>query len=173
MLITQVLRVSVYARYGDACGCGGVWPCPYESRHQEYIRVGRFAYLLEGIEYAQAIAARGVSARLISHIVPTQPFVRDYPAKSGAKPTTIKSDGKGVGVPSPREAVTFVAPASTCNVEIDPASAVLRLPHLEGMTEQQHALVTLINAACGVTDWEAKQLLFAKLCEQVGVEVHW
>lgn len=35
-----------------------------------------------------------------------------------------------------------------------------RLPHVEGMTEQQHALITLINAACYVTDEESKQVLF-------------
>jgi len=46
-----------------------------------------------------------------------------------------------------------------------------RLPHLEGMTEQQHALITLINAACYVIDEQPKQVLFAKLCEHVGIEV--
>jgi hypothetical protein len=48
-----------------------------------------------------------------------------------------------------------------------------RLPHVEGMSEQQHALVTLINAACYVTDEESKQVLFAKLCEHVGIQITW
>ena len=48
-----------------------------------------------------------------------------------------------------------------------------RLPHLEGMSEQQHALITLINAACHVTDEESKQIIFAKLCGRVGIEVSW
>ena len=48
-----------------------------------------------------------------------------------------------------------------------------RLPHLEEMSEQQHALVTLINAACYVTDEESKQMLLAKLCEHVGLEITW
>lgn len=46
-----------------------------------------------------------------------------------------------------------------------------RLPHIEGMSAQQHALITLINAACYVADEESKQALFAKLCEHVGIEV--
>jgi hypothetical protein len=48
-----------------------------------------------------------------------------------------------------------------------------RLPHLEGMSAEQHALITLINAAGYVTDEESKQVLFAKLCEHVGIEVTW
>jgi len=46
-----------------------------------------------------------------------------------------------------------------------------RLPHLEEMSEDQHALVTLINAACYVTEEQSKQILFAKLCEHFGIEV--
>ena len=46
-----------------------------------------------------------------------------------------------------------------------------RLPHMEGMSEQQHALVTLLNAACYVTDQAPKQILFEKFCEQIGVAV--
>ena len=46
-----------------------------------------------------------------------------------------------------------------------------RLPHIQGMSEQQHALVTLLNAACYVADQAPKQILFEKLCEQVGVAV--
>lgn len=46
-----------------------------------------------------------------------------------------------------------------------------RLPHVEGMSEQQHALITLINAVCYVADEESKQFLFAKVCEHVGIEV--
>ena len=46
-----------------------------------------------------------------------------------------------------------------------------RLPHLEGMSAEQHALITLINAACYVTAEESKQVLFAKLCEHAGIKV--
>jgi hypothetical protein len=46
-----------------------------------------------------------------------------------------------------------------------------RLPHIEGMSDQQHALVTLLNAACYVTDQAPKQILFEKFCEQTGVKV--
>jgi hypothetical protein len=48
-----------------------------------------------------------------------------------------------------------------------------RLPHVEGMSEQQHALVTLINAARYVTDEESKQVFFAKLGEHVGIQITW
>lgn len=48
-----------------------------------------------------------------------------------------------------------------------------RLPHLDGMSEQQNAIVTFLNAVCYVTDEQSKQLLFAKVCEHIGVEVIW
>lgn len=48
-----------------------------------------------------------------------------------------------------------------------------RLPHVDGMSAQQHALITLINAACYVTDEQAKRLLFAKVCEHIGMEIGW
>ena len=56
-------------------------------------------------------------------------------------------------------------------MDIDAEFSSKRLPHLEGMSAQQHALITLINAACYVTDEESKQVLFAKVCEHVGIEV--
>ena len=48
-----------------------------------------------------------------------------------------------------------------------------RLPHLEEMSEEQNALVTLINAACYVADEQSKQVLLAKLCEHIGIDVTW
>ena len=48
-----------------------------------------------------------------------------------------------------------------------------RLPHLEQMSEEQQALVTLINAACYVSDEQSKQVLFAKICEHIGLEATW
>ena len=56
-------------------------------------------------------------------------------------------------------------------MDIDAEFSRKRLPHLEGMSAEQHALITLINAACYVTGAESKQVLFAKLCEHVGIEV--
>lgn len=46
-----------------------------------------------------------------------------------------------------------------------------RLPHLEEMSEQQHALVTLINAACYVSAQASKQILFEKVCEHIGIRI--
>ena len=56
-------------------------------------------------------------------------------------------------------------------METDANFSRKRLPHLEGMSAQQHALITLINAACYVINEESKQVLFAKLCEHAGIEV--
>ena len=79
---TDRLAVSVYALHGDTCslaphcktlGCA--------SRHDanDYVLSARFAYLQEGIDYALACSARGVSMRLVSRIVPSAPYVSDYP----------------------------------------------------------------------------------------------
>jgi len=46
-----------------------------------------------------------------------------------------------------------------------------RLPHLEEMTDEQNALVTLINAACYVSDHASKQVLFEKFCEHIGIQI--
>ncbi len=52
-------------------------------------------------------------------------------------------------------------------------SSEQRLPHTEAMSERQHALITLLNAARYATDETSKQILFEKFCEQIGVEVVW
>jgi hypothetical protein len=44
-----------------------------------------------------------------------------------------------------------------------------RLPHLDEMSDDQHALVMIINAACYVSDVQAKQVLFQKFCELIGL----
>ena len=48
--------------------------------------------------------------------------------------------------------------------------SVQRLPHLPEFSEWQHGLVTLLNAATSVNDQSAKQFLFEKFCEQIGVQ---
>ena len=58
-------------------------------------------------------------------------------------------------------------------MDTDAEFSAKRLPHLEEMSAQQHALITLINATCYVTDEESKQVLFAKLCEHLGLEATW
>jgi hypothetical protein len=82
-LKTDKLAVRVYARHGDTCpiaphcvslGCAsGLAP-------DDMVLVAQFAYLQEGIDYALEGARRGVATRLVSRIVPTAPFTRDYPA---------------------------------------------------------------------------------------------
>jgi hypothetical protein len=75
-----------------------------------------------------------------------------------------------------------VWPNEACNAELmdmdEPGEAERpelvrdrRLPHLEGLSEWQDALVTTLNAATSTPDPAAKQLLFEKFCEQIGVEV--
>jgi len=45
----------------------------------------RFAYLQEGLDYAEAVSKRGVRVRLISRIVPTAPYTTDYPKVVGGR----------------------------------------------------------------------------------------
>ena len=77
------LDVSVYAKHGDTCclapHCKSLG-CASGFASEDYERVAQFVYLQEAIDYAQAIAARGANARLVSRIVPTAPHVSDYPA---------------------------------------------------------------------------------------------
>jgi len=75
--------VTVLVRHGDTCSlaphCKSLG-CASGFASEEYERVAQFVYLQEAIEYAQAITARGVNARLVSRIVPSVPYVSDYPA---------------------------------------------------------------------------------------------
>ena len=70
----------------------------------------------------------------------------------------------------PGQGVLFALNRSFSAMDTNAEFSKKRLPHLEGMSAQ-HALITLINAACYVTDEESKQVLFAKVCEHVGIEV--
>lgn len=82
---TDKLLVSVYANHGDTCGlaphCESLG-CASGHKPHDYILSAKFAYLQEAIDYAQAISARGVRARLVSRIVPGKPYVSDYPKAS-------------------------------------------------------------------------------------------
>jgi hypothetical protein len=75
------LLVSVYALHGDTCSlaphCKSLG-CASGFESTDYVLSARFAYLQEAIDYALAVANRGVHVRLISRIVPTAPFIRDY-----------------------------------------------------------------------------------------------
>jgi hypothetical protein len=81
-LKSDKLLVSVYAHHGDTC-CNAphceTLGCASGFKSDDYVLSARFAYLQEAIDYAQAIAARGVRACLVSRIVPGVPYVSDYP----------------------------------------------------------------------------------------------
>jgi hypothetical protein len=82
------LLVSVYALHGDTCSlaphCKSLG-CASGFESTDYVLSARFAYLQEAIDYAQAVVNREVHVRLISRIVPTAPFIRDYsPARKEA-----------------------------------------------------------------------------------------
>jgi hypothetical protein len=85
------LDVSVYARHGDTCSlaphCKSLG-CASGYEPDDYVLSARFAYLQEAIDYAMAISARGVQAKLISRIGPT-PYVSDYPKKREVSHVTI------------------------------------------------------------------------------------
>ena len=81
------LSISCYALHGDICSvvphCGslgyasGFWA-------DDYVLVARFAYLQEGIDYCLEGSARGVHMKLISRLVPSKPFISDYPKEEAA-----------------------------------------------------------------------------------------
>jgi hypothetical protein len=81
---TDKLAVSVYARHGDTCGLNDSYGhhdslgCSSGHKADDLVLVARFAYFQEGIDYAMECNKRGVCVRLISRIVPTAPFVRNY-----------------------------------------------------------------------------------------------
>jgi len=81
-LKTDKLLVSVYARHGDTCSlaphCKSLG-CASGHAPDDYVLSARFAYLQEGLEYAEAVSKRGVRVRLISRIVPSAPYTSDYP----------------------------------------------------------------------------------------------
>jgi hypothetical protein len=81
-LKTDKLAVSVYANRGDTCSvaphCKSLG-CASGHGPDDYILSARFAYLQEALDYALAVSGRGVKVRLVSRIVPSAPFVSDYP----------------------------------------------------------------------------------------------
>lgn len=76
------LAVSVYALHGDTCSLAPhceTLGCASRLKSTDYVLVARFAYLQEAIDYCQQVSKRGVDTRLVSRIVPTAPYVSDYP----------------------------------------------------------------------------------------------
>lgn len=82
---TDSLAVSVYARHGDTCGLEDSYGhhdslgCASGFKSADMVLVARFAYLQEAIDYCQQVAGRGVNTRLVSRIVPSAPYVSEYP----------------------------------------------------------------------------------------------
>lgn len=82
---TDSLAVSVYARHGDTCGLEDSYGhhdslgCANGFKADDMVLVARFAYLQEAIDYCQQVGARGVNTRLVSRIVPSAPYVSEYP----------------------------------------------------------------------------------------------
>jgi hypothetical protein len=80
--------VTVFAKHGDTCSlaphCESLG-CASGFASDDFELVAQFVYFQEAIDYAQALADRGVSARLVSRIVPSAPHVSDYPACGGVK----------------------------------------------------------------------------------------
>jgi hypothetical protein len=93
-LKTDKLAVSVYAHHGDTCSnaphCKSLG-CASGFASDEFVLSAKFAYLQEAIDYAQAISARGVRARLVSRIVAGAPYISDYPkaGKDARTPTNF------------------------------------------------------------------------------------
>jgi hypothetical protein len=85
------LSVSVYALHGDTCGLQDSYNhhdslgCASGFASGDYVLVARFAYLQEAIDYCQLISKRGVNTRLVSRIVPTAPYVSNYPKQAEAQ----------------------------------------------------------------------------------------
>lgn len=76
------LAVSVYAHHGDTCSlaphCKALG-CASRCDSEDYVLSARFAYLQEALDYCEAVSKRGVRVRLVSRIVPSAPYVTDYP----------------------------------------------------------------------------------------------
>ena len=81
---TDKLTIGCYALHGDTCciaphcrslGCAsGFWA-------DDYVLAARFAYLQEAIDYCLEGSKCGVRMKLISRLVPSKPYVSDYPKK--------------------------------------------------------------------------------------------
>ena len=86
-LRNDTLAVSVYARHGDTCGLEDSYghhdslQCASGHKASDMVLVARFAYLQEAIDYCQAVSTRGVNTRLVSRIVPTCPYISEYPKR--------------------------------------------------------------------------------------------
>ena len=82
MTRSDKLLVSVYALHGDTCSLAPhceTLGCASGFASDDYVLVARFAYLQEAIDYCQQVSQRGVNTRLVSRIVPTAPYVSNYP----------------------------------------------------------------------------------------------
>ena len=85
MTRTDKLAVSVYALHGDTCSLAPhceTLGCASGFKSDDYVLVARFAYLQEAIDYCQQIGKRGVNTRLVSRIVPTAPYISNYPKQA-------------------------------------------------------------------------------------------
>lgn len=83
-LRTDRLAVSVYACHGDTCSCAphcNSLGCASGFDSDDYVLSAKFAYLQDAIDFCQQVGTRGVRTRLVSKIVPTAPFVSDYPKR--------------------------------------------------------------------------------------------
>jgi hypothetical protein len=80
-LKTDKLLVSVYVRHGDTCSnaphCKALG-CASGHAADDYVLSAKFAYLQEGLDYAEYVSKRGVRARLVSRIT-SEPYISDYP----------------------------------------------------------------------------------------------
>jgi hypothetical protein len=76
------MAVRIYARHGDTCAvaphCKSLG-CASGHEPDDYVLRAGFACLQDAIDYALLVSGRGVRVRLISHIVPSAPFISDYP----------------------------------------------------------------------------------------------
>lgn len=88
---TDKLLVSVYALHGDTCSlaphCKPLG-CASGFDSTDYVLSAKFAYLQEALDYADSVVTRGVHVRVVSRIVPTIPFIREYSPKSDARDCT-------------------------------------------------------------------------------------
>jgi hypothetical protein len=88
MIRSDKLSVAVYALHGDTCGLQDSYNhhdslgCASGFASGDYVLVARFAYLQEAIDYCQLISKRGVNTQLVSRIVPTAPYISNYPKQA-------------------------------------------------------------------------------------------
>lgn len=102
-LRTDALKVSVYCKHGDSCGLQDEYGhhdslgCASGYKAEDYVLSARFAYLQEAVDYAQAVASRGVNVRLVSRIC-AEPYVSDYPKQYAGEMANDKFAGEGDGL---------------------------------------------------------------------------